>query len=220
MYPKPTLIYTAGTYGGIFQRVVNKDNPLVAEVYHNTQGKCEVLNPSPDNHHLLSEDEIDGPIIKITYNDSNISLINRNKWTKLAEHLPEQADMTFKKNPNSQLYVMAIHVCDLLGDNNFKKLTKENTVEFKFDYFIGELNVWKNQFKMVMDFLKADFEDANLTAHYDAFKKGQEKIWKKHLENNDDIARSYSIGKRYFSLYNNNYVEDYFDRLIGGKNGR
>ena len=81
---KPTVLYTAGSYGAFLNNVLNEQNVTANESYHTVNYNRKETNTTPNftKHHVLKEDDIDGPVIKITYSDGNIAMINRNKWTK------------------------------------------------------------------------------------------------------------------------------------------
>ena len=216
---KPTILYTAGSYGGLLVRIINNAPPLIAETYHLENWNLQYTLPARrvfvgNDHHLVFENKIEGPIIKITYDNDDISLINRNKWHKIKNHLLEQANKTYPNNPNKKIYTMSIHVCDLLGSTLFKSIEKKETSEFKFKFFTQNLSVWKYQFGKLHDTLGIPLNNLALAEHYDCFQKGQEIILKKHRDDNDDIAKSYKLGKKYYSIHHNKYNEDYFNQLF------
>jgi hypothetical protein len=221
MADKPYILFTAGSYGHLLTRIINHVPPLVAENYHETEYGTKYTNICMDDHHLVDETTIDGPVIKITYEDNDVSLINRNKWTKVRGHLQEQSEKTYPKSPNKQIYTMAIHVCELLGPNHFKKVLNDKTVEFKFSHFHDSLEVWQNEFNRVYDQFKIPKNELLVTQYYNNFQKGQSSIMKKHLANADDIAESFRLGKKYYSLHKRNYNLAMFDNVygkIGGHN--
>ena len=221
MVSKPTLLYTAGSYGGLLSRIINNAPPLIAETYHSKNLDLQYTLPTRNDHHLVSENDIEGRVIKITYDNNDISLINRNKWHKVKDHLLEQSNRSYPNNPNKEIYTMAIHVCDLLGATLFKSIEKKETIEFKFKFFTQDLSAWKYQFGKIHNTLRIPFNNLTIAEHYDCFQKGQEIILNKHRDDNDDIAKSYKLGKKYYSVHHNHYNEDYFNQLIwiGGNNG-
>ena len=123
MHNKPTLLYSAGCYGAFCLQMLNLNRIIPSQSYHDQAVDCQYTQDNRPDHHLVSEKDIESPIIKITYIDDDVDLINRNKWTKVENHLKEQALATFPNNKNKELYTMAIHKCNLLHeDNQFKKL--------------------------------------------------------------------------------------------------
>jgi hypothetical protein len=130
--------------------MLNLNKIIASESYHTEPTEYLYTQPNRSDHHLVREEDIDSAVIKITYTDQDVDLINRNKWTKVTGHLKEQAIATFPNNKNKELYTMAIHKCNLLdNDNQFKKIIKKDTIEIKFNWFLGDLNVWLSVFKDV-----------------------------------------------------------------------
>tara|TARA_Y100000592_G_scaffold86830_1_gene140610 strand:- start:27 stop:695 length:669 start_codon:yes stop_codon:yes gene_type:complete len=215
--PKPTILYSAGTYGALLLRILNNANPTVSESYHlhSDYFECKYTMPNREDHHLISEHAIEGDVVKITFTEDDVDLINRNKWTKVVEHLKTQAEKTFPNNPNRNLYTMAIHVCNLLADKQFKQAEKDDTQIFKFEHFLGCIGTWKNKFNHLFEHYQIPFDVSLIEKHYDCFQKGQENILEKNKKQNDDIHQSYILGKEYFKLYQNNfdYSESRFEKL-------
>ena len=219
MADKPYILFTAGSYGHLLTRIINHVPPLVAENYHETDYDVKYTKSIMGDHHLVDETTINGPVIKITYEDNDVSLINRNKWTKVRDHLQEQSEKTYPTSPNKQIYTMAIHVCELLGPNHFKKVLNDQTVEFKFSHFHDSLEVWQKEFSRVYDLFEIPRNELLVIQYYDNFQKGQSSIMSKHLADADDIAESFRLGKKYYSLHNRNYDVSMFDNVykkIGG----
>jgi hypothetical protein len=213
MTGKPHLLFTAGSYGHLLLRILNHVPPLVAENYHETKYEVKYTKTIMGDHHLRNENSLENPVIKITYRDQDVNLINRNKWTKVRNHLEEQSNKTYPDSPNRQIYTMAIHVCELLGPNHFKKILNDSTIEFKFSYFHESLEVWRYQFNRLYDIFKIPKNDLLVSQYYDNFLEGQSSILEKHKEDNDDIAESFRLGKEYYRLYNNDYSLIRFDSL-------
>ena len=211
---KPTLLYTAGSYGALLLRMLNGSQPLKSESYHEIPFMARNTEPNREDHHLLKDEDIDGPVIKITYTDNDVSLINRNKWQKVKGHLREQAEQSFPNHPNREIYTMAIHVCNLLGDNHFKKISRPDTIEFKFSNFLHAENEWCACFKELFNKLGIEYNQNLIKKHFNSFLEGQKSIREQHKKNNDDISVSYIVGKEYFSLYNNNYNQIHFDNIF------
>ena len=114
---------------------------------------------------------------------------------------------------------MAIHVGLLLGPNHFKKVLNDQTVEFKFSHFHDSLEVWQKEFSRVYDRFEIPRNELLVIQYYDNFQKGQSSIMSKHLADADDIAESFRLGKKYYSLHNRNYELSLFDNVykkIGG----
>ena len=213
MADKPDILFTAGSHGHLLTRIINHVPPLVAENYHETEYEVKYTKSVMGDHHLVDETTIDGPVIKITYEDNDVSLINRNKWTKVRDHLQEQSEKTYPESPNKEIYTMAIHVCELLGPNHFKKILNDQTVEFKFSHFHDSLEVWQSGFGKIYDQFEIPSNELLVTEYYDNFQKGQSLIMSKYLEDTDDIAESFRLGKKYYSLHNKNYDLSMFDSV-------
>ena len=222
MADKPHILFTAGSFGSLLTRIINHVPPLVAENYHDTKYAVKYTKGVMSDHHLVDETTINGPVIKITYEDNDVSLINRNKWTKVRGHLQQQSEKTYPESPNKEIYTMAIHVCELLGPNHFKKVLNDHTVEFKFSHFYDSLEVWQNEFNRVYDQFEIPKNEFLVTQYYENFQKGQSSIMNNHIADADDIAESFRLGKKYYSLYKSNYGLSMFDSVygkIGGQHG-
>jgi len=220
MHKKPTLLYSAGCYGGFCLQMLNLNKIIANESYHTETTEYLYTQPNRSDHHLVREDDIDSVVIKITYTDQDVDLINRNKWTKVTGHLKEQAIATFTNNKNKELYTMAIHKCNLLdNDNQFKKIIKRDTIEIKFNWFLGDLNVWLSVFGDVFKKLKIPTSDQYLQNCFEIFNKSQEPIFRAHKEKNDLIEESNKLATIYFKKYKNEYSEFYFDQIFNNIGG-
>ena len=214
MYNKPTLLYSAGCYGAFCLQMLNLNDVVAAESYHDRPIDYLYTRPNRADHHLIKEEDLDSPIIKITYTDEHADLINRNKWTKVKNHLNEQAAATFPNNKNKELYTMAIHKCNLLDkDNPFKKIVKKDTVEIKFDWFLSDLNTWSSKFKIVFEKFNIPLSGQYLQNCFEIFHKSQEHVFKAHEQKNDLIEESNKLAETYFKNYKNEYSEFYFDEI-------
>jgi len=215
MHKKPTLLYSAGCYGAFCLQMLNLNEIIANKSYHNQSTDYQYTQPNRPDHHLIKEEDIDYPIIKITYTDEDVDLINRNKWTKVENHLKEQAIATFPNNKNKELYTMAIHKCNLLNnDNQFKKVIKEDTLEIKFNWFLGDLDIWLLKFYKVFETLKIPTNKEHLQKCFNVFNKSQELILKAHRQKNDLIEESNKLATIYFQKYKNEYSEFYFDKIF------
>lgn len=211
----PIVIYTAGSYGNQVLRVLNKNPAQKVLTYDGLEAEYKHTRPTFAEHHLSTEDSVEPPIVKVTYGDNDISIINRNKWTKVAEHLEEQADKTFPGNINRQLYTMAIHVCNLLDENNhFRLIQKTDTVEFKCETFRQNLDAWVTNFKKVEETFNIPHDADHIASHYQTFQIAQQKIFEDERTSNDDIAKSFKLGKIYYQKYKNNYNVNYFNEIF------
>ena len=208
---KPTLLYTAGSYGALLLRILNQAPPIVSQAYHTHAFTPLNTEPNRQDHHLIREADINGQVIKITYTNEDVKLINRNKWQKVDGHLKEQSMKTFPNHPHREIYTMAIHVINLLGDNHFKTVNRSDTIEFKFSNFLQPINGWCTHFKEIFDRLRIKYNEKTIKDYFKAFQEGQKDILNQHKQNNDDIFLSYMLGKEYFALYSNNYNQNYFD---------
>ena len=170
------------------------------------------------------EKESDEFHIKVTFNESNVDLINRNKWTKVKGHLEEQAIRTFPDNSNRELYTIAIYKCDLLNQNNhFKKLENPSNLEIKFNWFLSNCENWLFNFGNIFKSLFIPITDNKLEDYYNIFSTSQQSIIKQHQENNDLIAEANIFGEKYFKKYGCDYNELYFNEMhttLGGHNGK
>ena len=211
---KPTLLYTAGSYGALLLRILNQDSPMVSQAYHTYEFDTPNTEPNRPDHHLLKEADVKGKVIKITYADKDVNLINRNKWQKVDGHLEVQAMNTFPNHPHREIYTMAIHVINLLADNHFKTVDRSDTIEFKFANFIQPIESWRMSFKEIFDRLGIEFNDNTIKDHFYAFQEGQKEILEQHRQNNDDVSLSYMVGKQYFATYGNDINQNYFDAIF------
>lgn len=212
---KPTLLYTAGSYGAFLLFVLNQNEITVGESYHNKAIVYRNTNENIDNHHLIDENVVGHKVIKITYQDNDISLINRNKWHKVTGHLESQASATFPNNPNKELYTMAIHVCNLLDKNNhFRAMQNNQNIEFKFEWFLQDFDSWVSTFGKTFQKMQVAMDLNLLRSQFDAFNQSQRAILQAEQNANDLISRSYSLAKKYFSKYNNQYSELYFNEIF------
>ena len=219
---KPWPLFTAGSYGHLLTRILNHVPPLLAENYHETIYDVKYTKKVSAYHHLVDETTIKGPVVKIIYEDDDVGLINRNKWTKVRNHLQQQSEKTFPNSPNKEIYTMAINVCNLLGPNHFKEILDNKTIGFKFSYFLDSIEVWHQQFNILFDAFEIPRNNLLVTQYYNNFQKSQSSIMEKHLADNDDIAESFRLGKNFYNLYgkNNGYSLSKFDDLyenLGGK---
>jgi hypothetical protein len=215
MHKKPTLLYSAGCYGAFCLQMLNLNKIVANNSYHNQPIDYQYTQHNRPDHHLIKEEEIDCPIIKITYTDEDVDLINRNKWTKVENHLKEQAIATFPNNKNKELYTMAIHKCNLLNnDNQFKKVIKEDTLEIKFNWFLEDFDIWLLKFYKVFETLKIPTNKESLQKYFHVFNKSQEFILKAHKQKNDLIEESNKLATIYFQKYKNEYSEFYFDKIF------
>jgi len=73
------------------------------------------------------------------------------------------------------------------------------------------LEVWQSEFGRVYDRFQIPNNKLLVTEYYDNFQKGQSLIISKHLEDSDDIAKSFRLGKKYYSLHKRNYDLSMFD---------
>ena len=218
MHKKPTLLYSAGCYGAFCLQMLNLNEIVSAEFYHDQPIDYRYTQNNRPDHHLVGEENIESPIIKITYTDDDIDLINRNKWTKVENHLKEQALATFPNNKNKELYTMAIHKCNLLDkDNQFKKIIKKDTVEIKFNWFLHDLEGWLLVFYNVFERLQIPAKHEYLKNCYAVFHAGQKSILKAHQEKDDLIEQSNQLAEIYFKKHGNEYSEFYFDQIFNNK---
>ena len=214
MHDKATLLYTAGSYGSFLLNILNKNEISPSEYYHDKHIDYKFTNGNIYNHHLLKEHDLTNTVIKITYTDNDISLINRNKWHKVQNHLQEQSLKTFPNNKNKELYSMAIHVCNLLDKNNhFRKIENYNNIEVKFNWFLEDFNSWLKNFGNVFKKLDIPFDSSLLERQHIIFNKSQQNILKQEKYGNDLISKSYKLAKKYFLKYNTEYSEMYFDNI-------
>ena len=211
---KTNLLYPAGCYGEFFFRMLNLKETTESLSYdaHFQPVNTKKYNV---NHHIMSEDDINDHVTKITYTESDIDLINRNKWTKVVGHLEEQSIKTFPNNPNRELYTMSIYNCDLLNINNhFRKIEKKSNLEVKFEWFLYSIEQWLINFGKIFETLGIDIEESVIRNFYNVFTNSQKLILEQHKENNDLIAKSNYLGKIYFKKYGNQYNEMYFDNVL------
>jgi hypothetical protein len=211
---KTTLLYTAGSNGEFTFRFLNqfKINPNIS--YTAWDEPPKFTEKYRGDHHLIREEDVDGHVTKITYNDENIDLINRNKWTKVKGHLEEQSKKTYPNNKNNEIYTMAIYKCLLLDKNNhFKKIYKENNIEIKFSWFFQSFKDWMKNFSNVFEKLNIPTKEEIILEYYNAFNVGQKEILDKHNRSNDLIFLSNKLGQNYFEKYQTNFSEQKFDEI-------
>ena len=215
MHNLPIVIYTAGSYGNQVLRILNKNPAQKVLTYDGLQAEYQYTRPTFGGHHTSTEDDVEPPVIKVTYDDNDISLINRNKWTKVAEHLEGQANNTFPNSPNKKLYTMAIHVCNLLDTNNhFRSIQNKSTMEFPCATFRQNDSVWIENFKEIEEKFKIPHDPAHIISHYTTFQSAQQQLIHDETQASDDIAKSYELGKLYYQKHKNNYNIDYFDNVL------
>ena len=216
---KPTVLYSAGTYGAYLLRVLNHNVIRASEAYHHSVIFYKYTQKNFNQHHTVKEGEIDTPVIKITYDDDDISLINRNKWTKVKGHLEEQSQKMFPNNPNKELYIMAVHICLLLNPNNHSRyLEKNNNFEFKFKWFLSGIDIWLKKIMRCCERFNIPYNEQYFTESHKKFLVGQQDILDKNNENNDLIAKSKKIGDLYFKKYHLHFRENLFDKLLNNLN--
>jgi len=211
---KTTLLYTAGSNGEFTFRFLNqfKINPNIS--YTAWDEPPKFTEKYRGDHHLIREEDVDGHVTKITYNDENIDLINRNKWTKVKGHLEEQSKKTYPNNKNKEIYTIAIYKCLLLDKNNhFKKIYKENNIEIKFSWFFQSFKDWMKNFSNVFEKLNIPIKEEIILEYYNAFNVGQKEILDKHNSSNDLIFLSNKLGQSYFEKYQTNFSEQKFDEI-------
>jgi hypothetical protein len=213
---KTTLIYAAGCYGEFVFRFLNQFDTIPMLSY-NAWTKTEPARYTKKyrgDHHLIREEDVNGHVTKITYDNSDVDLINRNKWTKVKGHLEEQSNKTYPKNKNKKIYTMAIYKCFLLDkDNHFKKIYKEGNTEIKFLWFSGNLKQWIENFSKIFNKLEISIKNKTIIEFYDIFYQSQKKIIEEHRTAKDIVYLSNKIGQVYFQKYGNNFSEDKFDEI-------
>jgi hypothetical protein len=202
MHKKPTLLYSAGCYGAFCLQMLNLNEIMPSHSYHNQLTDYRYTQTNRPDHHLINEKDIDSLVIKITYTDDDVDLINRNKWTKVENHLKEQALVTFPNNKNNELYTMAIHKCNLLDkDNQFKKIIRKDTVEIRFSWLFYDLENWLLEFYNIFERLQIPVRHVYLKNCYDIFHMSQAPILKAHQEKNDLIEQSNQLANIYFQKH-------------------
>jgi len=212
---KTTVLFEAGTYGQFLIKVLNLS--LLTEQTHFLLPGITYVNTTPKraDHHLIDDDELDSHVTKITFEDSDSDLINRNKWTKLPEHLDEQANLTFPKDSNSKLYTIACSKINLLDPKNFfKKIKKEQNFEFKFKYFHYDIKNYIIQVDNLFSKLKIKVSKNYLENSKKTFDNSQESIKKAHDIKNDLIHEGNKLGELYFQKFGNNIKKENFQKLI------
>tara|TARA_R100000081_G_C4774447_1_gene147668 strand:+ start:108 stop:752 length:645 start_codon:yes stop_codon:yes gene_type:complete len=212
---KTTVLFEAGTYGQFLIKVLNLC--VLTEQTHFLLPGIIYVNTTPKraDHHLIDDNELDSHVTKITFEDSDSDLINRNKWTKLPEHLDEQANLTFPKDPNSKLYTIACSKINLLDPKNFfKKIKKESNFEFKFKYFHYDITNYTIQVDNLFSKLKIQVAKNYLENSKKTFDKSQESIKKAHDIKNDLIHEGNQLGALYFQKFGNNIQKENFQKLI------
>lgn len=220
MRNKPTLLYSAGCYGGFCIQMLNLHKIIPSQAYHERQVNYRYTQKNRPDHHLIDEQNVKSPIIKITYMDQDADLINRNKWTKVDNHLKDQALATFPNSKNKELYTMAIHKCNLLDEHNqFKKIIKQDTIEIKFSWFLLDLEEWLLQFYDIFERCEIPVEQEYLKTCHNIFRTSQEHILKAHQEKKDLIEQSNQLANTYFKKYKNEYSEFYFDQIFNNQGG-
>jgi hypothetical protein len=216
---RTNLLYPAGCYGEFFFRMLNLKE-TTESLRYSADFKPSNTEEYNGNHHIMNEEDINGHVTKITYTDSDIDLINRNKWTKVKGHLEEQSIKTFPDNPNRELYTMSIYKCDLLDKNNhFKRIEKSSNLEVQFKWFLQSVEQWLINFSDVFKALSIQINENKIKEYYNIFTRSQQKIIEQHDQANDLIAKSNQLGKMYFDRHGNKYSELYFDKLykeLGG----
>jgi hypothetical protein len=211
---KPTVLYSAGTYGAYLLHVLNHNKIPISEAFHPHSIEYKYTNHNFKNHHLTLEQQVNTPVIKITYDNNDISLINRNKWTKVKGHLEEQSKKTYPNNINKELYTMAIHICLLLDENNhFRRLDNKNNFEFKFNWFLTDSETWLKNITNCCKRFNIAIDETYFVDSHKNFLQGQQDILKKHKENNDIIAKSNKLGNLYFLKHKTNFDEKEFNKL-------
>ena len=208
------MLYTAGSYGALLLRILNQNSPIISQAYHSYGFDTPNTEPNRPDHHLLKEGDIKGQVIKITYTNDDVNLINRNKWQKVDGHLEEQAIKTFPNHPHREIYTMAIHVINLIADNHFKTLDRSDTIEFKFSNFLQPIEDWCMHFKEIFDKLGIEYNEKTIKDYFNAFQDGQKDILEQHKQKNDDVFLSYMVGKDYFATYGNDINQNYFDGVF------
>ena len=206
----------AHSYEVIFLiQMLNLNQIMPSQSYHTQTINYRYTQPRRPDQHLINEEDVDSLIIKITYTNQNVDLINRNKWTMVENHLKEQALVTFPNNKNNELYTMAIHKCNLLDENNqFKKIIKKDTVEIKFDWFFYDLKSWLLEFYNIFERLQIPVKQVYLKNCYDILHISQAPILKAQQEKDDLIEQSNQLANIYFQKYKNEYSEFYFDQIF------
>lgn len=221
---KPTLLFEAGTYGEFTLKILNHVEILPQEHYKQHNLNYIYTTPKRPDHHLIDEDAVTSNIIKITFENSDTDLINRNKWTKVKSQLKELSEKSFPNNPNQELFTMAIGKCNLLNAQNFfKTIKKKSTVEIKFKNFIYKTTTFVENFLEVCDKFKIPVTKKTLVDSHHAFIKGQEQIFTAHEKKNDIIAEANLFGEKYFQKHGLNYNKLHFDEMhntLGGNNGK
>ena len=212
---RTTILFEAGTYGQFLIRVLNQ-NDLTAQIHFSTDGLRYVnTTHKRKDHHLIDDDELDSHVTKITFEDSDADLINRNKWTKLPEHLSEQANKTFPGDHNSKLYTIASGKINLLNPKNFfKKIKKEQNLEFKFKYFHYDIIDYTNHMDDLFSKLKIQVSKDYIENSKKIFDIGQESVLRAHDSQNDIIHDGNKLGELYFQKFGNNIHIDNFKKLI------
>ena len=211
---KTTLLYAAGCYGEFTFRFLNQFK-TVPSLSYNAHGQSPTFTEKyRGDHHLISEEEIEGHVTKITYTNLDIDLINRNKWTKVKGHLLEQSKKTYPNNKNNEIYAMAIYKCLLLDTNNhFKKIYKEGNLEIKFSWFLENTEQWIKNFSKIFNELKITIKEKTIIEYHDIFFQGQKEILQEHETKNDLVYLSNKIGQLYFDQYKTNFSEKKFDEI-------
>jgi len=211
---KPTVLYTAGSYGAFLNNVLNEQNVTANESYHTVNYNRKETNTTPNftKHHVLKEDDIDGPVIKITYSDGNIAMINRNKWTKYPYDLEEQSKKLHPKHKNRELYTMARYAIDLMRpDNHFRKIEKETTYEFKMDWFRNE-DIFVEQTIKCSQHFGFNLNKTLIQNSHIKFMEGQQNILTAHFTNSDSIAHANSLASVYYDRHGADFIERWFEQ--------
>ena len=214
---KTTVLFEAGTYGQFLLKLLNLTEISITEHFEFPYITYTNTTPKRSDHHLIEEKEIKGHVTKITFDNLDADLINRNKWTKLPEHLEEQANKTFYNDKNAKLFTIACNKINLLSPNNiFKKVASTNTLEVKFKSFHFDIPNFIYYFIDIFSKLNIPITKDYLERSKKNFDISQNNIIEANNKKNDLIHDGNILGQMYFDTFGNNIQTENFQKLIKG----
>ena len=214
---KTTVLFEAGTYGQFLLKLLNLTEISITEHFEFPYITYTNTTPKRSDHHLIEEKEIKGHVTKITFDNLDSDLINRNKWTKLPKHLEEQANKAFSNDKNAKLFTIACSKINLLSPNNiFKKVANANTLEVKFKSFHYDITNFIDFFIDIFSKLNIPITKDYLERSKKNFDISQNNIIEANNKKNDLIHDGNILGQMYFDTFGNNIQTENFQKLIKG----
>jgi len=160
------------------------------------------------------EKESDEFHIKVTFNESNVDLINRNKWIKWPQNFEQSKQEAFPNSNNideitKEIVTKSHFRSYLLKDmDNWNKKVNEQTITIPFNFFLLKKEEWIMEASKIYDRCQIDYDIDYVQKAYSIFQNTQSTILTDDHENKlkewkdkDTIEKSNIISDFYFHRF-------------------